>query len=92
MANVVSEVAWVTTFMKELGNEVNEQVMIFSDNKAALQIEANPLCHETTKHIEIDCHFIRQKIQAGMMRTEYVSSKEQLADILRGCLDHNMKF
>lgn len=92
MATAVSELVWIVALLKELGSEVEQPAVVYSDSKAALQIAASPVFHERTKHIEIDCHFIRQKIQAGMMRTEYVSSKEQLADILRGCLDHNMKF
>lgn len=82
MANVVSELVWIIALLKELGNEVEQPAVVYSDSKVALQISANPVFHERTKHIEIDCHFIRQKIQARMMRTEHVSSKEQLADIL----------
>ena len=82
MANEVSEVVWITTLLKELGSELDEPVVIFSDSKEALQIAANPVFHERTKHIEIDCHFIRQKIQEGLVKTEYVNSKNQLADIL----------
>ncbi|XP_015072719.1 uncharacterized protein LOC107016919 [Solanum pennellii] len=50
MANAISEVVWITTLLKELENEVNEPVMIFSDSKVALKIAVNPLFHERTKH------------------------------------------
>ena len=82
MANVVSEVVWLTTLLKELGSEIMTPVIVQSDSKAALQIAANPVFHERTKHFEIDCHFIRQKIQEGLIKTVHVCSKDQLADVL----------
>ena len=82
MTNAVSELVWIIALLKELGKEMEQPAMVYSDSKAALQIAANPVFHERTKHIEIDCHFIRQKIQEGVMKTEHVGSKEQLADIL----------
>jgi len=82
MANAVSEVVWLTALLKELNSEVAAPVVVHSDSKAALQIAANSMFHERTKHIEIDCHFIRQKIQEGMIKTVHVGTKDQLADVL----------
>ncbi|XP_019265270.1 PREDICTED: uncharacterized protein LOC109242855 [Nicotiana attenuata] len=58
MASAVSEVVWLAALLKELGANVELPIEIYSDSKAALQIAANPVFHERTKHIEIDCHFI----------------------------------
>ena len=67
--------------LRELRFGKDEQMRLICDNQAALHIASNPVFHERTKHIEVDCHFIREKIASGCVATNFVNSNDQLTDI-----------
>lgn len=56
--------------------------MLYCDNKAAVDIVNNPVQHDWTKHVEIDCHFIKEKLDGGIICMPYVSSTSRVDDIL----------
>ena len=66
----------------ELGVEIQMPILVFSDSKSAIQLAANSVFHERMKHIEIVCHFIRDKIKAKVIDTVHVHTQQQLADLL----------
>ena len=81
MALATCELIWLKHLLQELRFGKDEQMKLICDNQAALHIASNPIFHERTKHIEVDCHFIREKIASGCMATSFVNSNDQLADI-----------
>lgn len=82
MALTTCEVTWLSALLKDLGFKDLPSTQLKCDNKAALAIAANPVQHERTKHVEIDCHFVRDQITTGLIQTSHVSSSEQVADLL----------
>lgn len=77
----VAELSSLTGLFKELGDLVVKLVDLYCDSKAAIQIEANPTFQDRTKHINIDCHFVRKKLRDGLVKTHHINTKEQPADV-----------
>ncbi|BBG97514.1 wall-associated kinase 2 [Prunus dulcis] len=81
MAATTCELTWLRYLLRDLQVEHNQPATLLCDNKAALYIAANPVYHERTKHIELDCHTVRERIQNGEIKTVHVQTKHQVADI-----------
>lgn len=81
MRRVVAEVTWLVRLLEDLSVPPSLPVTLHSDSQAAIHIARNPVFHERTKHVELDCHFVRQQFLAGIISLSYIPSKSQIADI-----------
>ena len=81
LADTTSELLWLRWLLKDLGVSTSSATPLYCDNQSAIHIAHNDVFHERTKHIEIDCHFIRYHLLHGALKLFSVSSKDQLADI-----------
>jgi hypothetical protein len=90
MAHGVCELLWVQILLTELQLFKSKPLMLYCDNKAAIDIANNPIHHDRTKHIEIDRHFIKEKLDKGIICLPYVKSASQVADVLTKGLPEKM--
>lgn len=82
MANGVCELLWIRRVLEELKMEIDLPMKLFCDNKAAISIAHNPVQHDRTKHVEVDRHFIKENLDAGIICIPFVGTADQTADIL----------
>ncbi|GMI99394.1 hypothetical protein HRI_003608700 [Hibiscus trionum] len=79
LAAITCELQWFNYLFSDLQIDISS-ANLYCDNHSAIRLAENPVQHERTKHIEIDCHLIREKIQKGIIKLLPVSSHQQLAD------------
>lgn len=72
MANGVAEASWLRQLLLELHAPLRRTTLVYCDNVSAVYMSSNPVQHQRTKHIEIDLHFVREKVAAGDVRVLHV--------------------
>lgn len=86
MALTSAELTWICSLLSELGIEIKKTPIIWCDNLSAASLAANPVFHGRTKHIEIDVHFVREKVTNGDLEIRYVPTSDQTADVMTKAL------
>ncbi|GJZ36526.1 hypothetical protein Tco_0582717 [Tanacetum coccineum] len=80
MSSVTCKVIWILKVLTELKVEYKTPIELFCDNNSAIQIAANPVFHERTKHFEIDLFFLREKIAESVIKTVKIKSEDNVLD------------
>eukprot|EP00253_Pinus_taeda_P020694 PITA_20694 len=81
-ASCCTQLLWMMQTLQDFQITCTPPISIFYDNTSAINISKNPVMHSKTKHIPIKYHFLREQVFEKKVKLEYVSSKEQVADIL----------
>ncbi|KAL5816486.1 hypothetical protein ACOSQ3_024864 [Xanthoceras sorbifolium] len=81
MSAACSEVVWLRGLLSELGFPQIDPTPLHGDNTSAIQISANPMYHECTKHIEVDCHYIRDAFECRVITLPHLTTNLQIADV-----------
>lgn len=79
MASVACEFEWFLSLLKSFGINLGGPAVLYRDNEATLHVAANSIYHKCTKHTELDCHFVHEKVQGGTIKTFHASTQHQIA-------------
>ena len=90
VANAVAETCWVRNLLLDLHYSPRRATIVYCDNVSAVYMSANPVQHQRTKHIEIDLHFVRDKVATGQLRVLHVPSSSQYTDIFTKSLPSSL--
>ena len=86
MSTACSKIVWLHDLLKELGFPYTTSSPLHADNTSAIQIATNLVFHEHTKHIEVDCHSIRNILESRVISLSHISFDLQVADIFTKAL------
>ena len=81
IANTTAELLWLQFLLRDLGLHQSHPPRLWCDNIGATYLAANPIFHARTKHVEIDFHFVRDKVAAKALDVRFISGTDQLADV-----------
>jgi len=82
MALGMCKLLWLKILLNDLKIEWTAPIKLYCDNKSAISIAHNPVQYDRTKHVEVDIHFIKEKLDSGLIYIPYISSHNQLEDVL----------
>ena len=80
LANATAEIMWIQILLLEIGIQAPRKAKLWCDNMGAKYLSANPVFHARTKHIEVDYHFVRERVAKRLLDIEHVSTRDQIAD------------
>jgi hypothetical protein len=80
IANAMAEIMWIQTLLQELGISTPQAAKLWCDNIGAKYLSANPIFHARTKHIEVDYHFVRERVTRKLLEIDFVPSRDQVVD------------
>ena len=81
MTDTTLELRWLRNLLCDMGVSMIAPILMHCDIKSAIAITFNPVFHDRTKHIEVDCHITRHEYEKGKITLLYVPSRAQLADL-----------
>ena len=81
IASATRELQWMCFLLSNLHQDPSRFHVLYCNKQSVLHLYANPVFHEHTKHLDIDCHLVREKLQAGVMRLLHVSSSNQTTNV-----------
>jgi hypothetical protein len=90
LSQTTLEMVWLKALVQEFGMDVHSPMKMHFDNQAAIYIINYYTFHERTKHVEVDCHFIRDNVLKRVISTNFTHSEDQLIDILTKGLRSNL--
>ncbi|CAM8915811.1 unnamed protein product [Rhodiola kirilowii] len=81
MAVTCCELVWLGRLLADMKVHVKQPILLYCDNKAAIHIAHNPIFHERTKHVELDCHLVRSHVCSKFIKPVHIPTLNQPAYI-----------
>jgi hypothetical protein len=80
LANVTAEIMWIQTLLRDLQVSIPPHAKVWVDNMGTKYLAFNPVFHGRMKHVEVDYHFIRERVARGILEVDCVPTGDQIDD------------